>query len=138
MAKRIVDDREQVGAWVASRLGCAWGAYQAIGLEEDGELIAGVVVDGVVPNAICTMHVAGTGKRWLTRDFLWFCFHYVFVQLNCNVVAGLVSADNTDALRFNAHLGFEQACRIEGGAGDCDLIVLTMPRRKCRWLGIRK
>jgi len=138
MAKRIVNDKERVGEWVASRLGCAWGAYEAIGIEEDGELVGGVVVDNYVPNARCAMHVAGSNKRWLTRQFLWFVFHYAFVQLNCNVVIALVDADNADALKFDRHLGFEDTCRIEGGAGDCDLIVLTMPRRKCRWLGIRK
>lgn len=139
MAKRVVfGDKERVGAWVASRLNCAWGAFEAIGMEEDGELIAGVVIDNYVPNARCTMHVAAVGKRWMTREYLWFCFAFVFVQLKCKVIVGLVDADNADALRFDKHLGFEETCRIEGGSGDCDLIVLTMPRRKCRWLGIRK
>ena len=141
MGKRtIVGQKERVAAWVASRLGegTAWGVYEAIGLEQDGELIAGVVFDGCVPQARCNMHVAGDGKRWLNREFLWFCFYYAFEQLGCNVVVGLVDADNEDALRFDKHLGFEETCRIEGGAGDCDLIVLTMQRRTCRWLGIRK
>ena len=41
----IANQKERVSQWVAERIGrrAPWGEYQAIGLEEDGELIAGIV-----------------------------------------------------------------------------------------------
>jgi hypothetical protein len=140
MAKHIIiDDKERVSAWVAERIpNCSpWDSvYEAIGLEQGGELIAGVVYDGYVEGARVNMHVAGVGKRWLNREFLSVCFRYPFVQLGVNVVIGLVESTNEAALKFDKHLGFTEACRIAGGAKNCDLIVLTMQRKTCRFLGI--
>lgn len=141
MRKEIIfGKKELVGEWVALHVGRSspWENYEAIGLAQDRKLIAGVVFDSHVPGARCAMHVAGLGKSWLNRDFLWTCFHYAFVQLDCKVVVGLVDADNEQALKFDKHLGFSEVCRIEDGAGDCDLVVLTMPRRTCRWLNLKR
>lgn len=136
----VVGQRERVGAWVAERVGQSgqWANYEAIGLECDGRLIAGVVLDGFVANARCCMHVAGDGGAWLNREFLWFCFHYAFEQAGCKVVIGLVRSDNEQALRFDLHLGFVEAARIPNGSGDCDLVVLAMQREQCRWLGMKR
>src|SRR3546814_3611823 len=61
----VVGQKERVAAWVSSRLrrNCDWVNYEAIGLEQDGELVAGVIFDGYVAGARCCMHVAGEGKR---------------------------------------------------------------------------
>lgn len=136
----IANQKERVGLWVAERIGRAapWGAYQAIGLEEDGELIAGIVVDGYVKDARCSMHCAGIGRRWLNREFLFVCFDYVFRQLNCNVIINPVDADNHDSVRFTSHIGFTEACRVPAGGGSCDLVLFYMPRRMCRWLDLRR
>lgn len=136
----IVGQKERVAAWVAPRVArqSPWSDYEAIGLEQDGELIAGVVYDGYVADARICMHVAATGKRWLNREYLWACFAYAFVQLNCEVVIGMVDADNAAALAFDAHLGFSEACRIPKGGGRCDLVILTMGRKTCRWLKLKR
>lgn len=136
----IVGQKDRVGAWVAERVRArsGWANYEAIGLEKDGELVAGVVFDSYVEGARCCMHVAGEGRTWLNREFLWFCFQYAFVQMGCKVVVGLVNSDNDDALRFDRHLGFEEVARIPDGAGDCDLVVLAMQRKKCRWLNMKR
>lgn len=136
----VVGQKERVGAWVAERVRArsGWANYEAIGLELDGELVAGVVFDSYVEGARCCMHVAGEGRTWLNREYLWFCFHYAFEQMGCKVVVGLVNADNEDALRFDRHLGFEEVARIPDGAGDCDLVVLAMQRKKCRWLNMKR
>ena len=95
MRRIVVGEKERVGLWVAPRIkrGLEWHGYEAIGLEKDGELIAGVVFDSYVENARCAMHVAAVGKDWLNREYLRVCFHYAFVTMNCNVVVGLVDAD---------------------------------------------
>lgn len=140
MKKIITNQNDRVGLWVSRRVGrkAPWVEFQAVGLEQDGKLIAGMVMDCYVKDARCSMHVAGDGKQWLNREFLWFCFHYVFDQLGCKVVLGMVNADNEDALKFDRHLGFRNLCVIKDGAGECDLIVLQMRREWCRWLNIRR
>lgn len=111
----------------------------ALGLEEDGELIAGVVFNWYTGASI-SMHVAAEpGRRWLNRDFLYRCFAYPFLQLNCNRVTGLVKVDNLDAQRFDEHLGFVKEGVIRQGADDkTDLILYGMLKSECRWLEIKR
>ncbi len=139
MKKIITQEKERVGAWVAGRIGreSSWGSFQAIGLENDGVLVAGMVVESYVKHSRCCVHLAGDGKKWLNREYLNFCCKYLFDQLQCKVVIGLVDADNTAALQFDTHFGFREQTRIPNGAGDCDLVVLTLRREDCRWLNIK-
>ncbi|CDN87311.1 GP68 protein [Hydrogenophaga intermedia] len=136
----VVGQKERVGAWVAERvdLQAPWVNFEAMGLELNGELIAGVVFDSYVKDARCCMHVAGLRGTWLNRPFLRAAFDYAFGKMGCKVVIGLVNADNDAALRFDRHLGFEEVARIKDGAGDCDLLVLAMRREQCRWLTLRE
>lgn len=128
--------KERVGAWVADRIGCGreWRDYEAMGVERDGELVGGVVFDDYVENARCSIHCAGVGKKWLSKEFLFAVFEYVFRQLKCNVAVSPVNSENAACCKFISHLGFEEKCRIEGGSPAGDLIVFTMRREHCRWI----
>jgi RimJ/RimL family protein N-acetyltransferase len=109
-----------------------------IGLEEDGELIAGVVFNMYTKAGIC-MHVAAApGKRWMTKDYLWRVFAYPFLQLNCNRVTGLVREDNIVAQKFDEHIGFKREGLIRKGATDgSNIILYGMLKEECRWLGVK-
>lgn len=127
--------------WVGERVNedeFAPGAV-SIGLEEDGNIIAGVVFDMYTGPSI-TMHVAAVpGKRWMTRDYLFRCFAYPFIQLQCNRVTGLVRADNVVAQKFDEHLGFVREGVIRKGAEDgTDFILYGMLKEECRWLEIKR
>lgn len=137
MRKFITDDKERVGKWVAGKLKktSGWYQYQALGVEEDGELIAGVVFDNYLVNARCHMHCAGIGRRWLSRTFLNMCFDYAFRQMNCRVVINTVDSTNADSLRFTRHVGFKEVYRVPHGNGDSDLAIFTLHREDCRWIG---
>lgn len=137
--RRIVDDEhERVGRWMAERGGGDWrDGAKCIGLERDGRLIAGVLCDWH-NGASVYMHVAGEGKRWLDREFLWFCFFYVFEQLKCRVVIGLVAGDNREAQRFDEHLGFKLTARIPDAHPSGELLVYTMRKEDCRWLKLKE
>ena len=128
---------ERVGRWVEEHGGGEWrpGA-KCIGLESRGELIAGVQYDWN-NGASCYMHVAALGRRWLDREFLWYCFYFPFVQLGCNVVIGLVGEDNLDARRFDEHLGFTLHTSIPDAHPSGALRVYTMRREDCRWLKLK-
>ena len=108
---------------------------KGLGLERDGELIAGVVYEGW--NGVnIWMHVAAEpGKRWLTKDYLRYCFYYPFVELGCKRVSGYVEASNEQARRFDEHLGFQQEAILKGAATDGgDVILYVMRREDCRFL----
>jgi len=131
---------ERVCQWVAERIDageCFTGV--TIGLEENGELIAGVVFDMYTGPGI-SMHVAAIpGKRWMTRDYLYRCFAYPFEQLHCHRITGLVRVDNLEAQKFDEHLGFKrEGCLRDACDDGTDLIVYGMLKSECRWLGIKR
>ena len=84
MKRVIYGENDRVVDWVAQKIDeSRFEGAIGIGLEEDGELIAGVVFNMYTGPSIC-MHVAAVpGKRWMTREYLWRCFAYPFVQLGC-------------------------------------------------------
>jgi RimJ/RimL family protein N-acetyltransferase len=135
--KRIVwDEPERVMRFVASRVGeNELFGYSAIGLERDGELVAGVLYEQHNgPNVM--MHVASDGSRhWMTPAYMAACFRYPFLQLGVNRVSGLVRADNKDAQRFDEALGFKpEGVLREAAADGADLILYGMLKRECRYL----
>ena len=136
MKTLVIGQKERVGQFLVEQGAWAGGAinYEAIGLEENGELIAGVVYDSEEKGARISSHCAGIGKRWLNRYFLWVIFDYPFNQLNVNVVINTVSSNNKDSMRFTEHLGFKEVARIEGGASDGDLIIYALYKKDCKWI----
>ena len=127
---------EHVARWVAERTGGQYfdGSGQGIGWVSDGELAAGVLFDNFTGRSV-QMHVAAARKNWLSREFLRFCFWYPFEQLKVNKVVGLVDSSNGAALRFDLHLGFQQEAVIKDAGRTGDIIVLTMTRDQCRFIG---
>lgn len=137
--KRIITDQpERIAAFVGDALDVSGFAnYTAIGLEENGELIAGVLFD-YYNGASINMHVAAKpGRRWLTREFLHFCFWYPFEQLKVRRITGLVPASNRDARKFDEHLGFELEATLKDAAPDGDVLVYRLFRDQCRWLNLK-
>ncbi len=137
MATRIVSDPGRVFTFVTQYLPLNMVAgTKGLGLERDGELIAGVLYEGYNRHNIW-MHVAAVpGARWMTKEYLRYCFHYPFVELGCTRVSGYVEASNTLARRFDEHLGFRQEAVLEGAASDGgDVILYVMRRQDCRFIG---
>jgi RimJ/RimL family protein N-acetyltransferase len=135
----IYGQDQRVCDWVGDRVDeDKFEGAIGIGLEEDGELIAGVVYNYYSGPAICA-HIAGEpGKRWMTREFLWRIHAYPFLQLGCNRITGLVRQDNEVSQRFVEHLGFKREGLLRNACTDStDMIVYGMLRDECRWLGVR-
>lgn len=75
----IVTD-ERVARFVSDRLGFALcPPYTMMGIERDGEIIAGVLFNGWQGADI---DVTAAGKGW-TRAFFRAVYEYVFLQLKC-------------------------------------------------------
>lgn len=134
--KRIVFDCDRIGPWVCERTGAKYipGSSQGIGLERDGELVAGVLFDQFTGQSVC-MHVASDGTRaWMTREYLAICFDFPFRQLKVKKVLGLVDSTNENALSFDRALGFKHEATIEDAGKTGSLVILSMSRDDCRWL----
>lgn len=110
------------------------GGMRAIGLRRGGELVAGVLYEGINPHNLW-MHVAGSpGRRWLCRGFLRAAFAYPFHVCGVRRVSGYVDASNMDARRFNEHVGFREEARLHGAASDGgDVLIYVMYREGCRY-----
>jgi len=135
--KTIVFDHSRVSRWVCERTGGQPdGLGQAIGLEQDGRLIAGVMYDNYNGRSIC-MHVAGEGS-WMNREYLRVCFDYPFRQLKVNQLIGLVDGSNLAARRFDEHLGFKLQCVIPGAGPVGDLCIYSMSPSECRFLQLEE
>lgn len=108
---------------------------KGLGLERDGELIAGVLYEGYNGHNVW-MHVAAIpGSRWMNRDFLRYCFRYPFNEMGVARVSGYVSSKNVEARRLDENLGFKPEAILKGAAHDGgDVIIYAMWREDCRFL----
>lgn len=146
-AKSIVYDTQRVGEWVCARTGGLLDLQGsvAIGLASQaipdpnstltlaGPLIAGVLFDNYNGSSIC-MHVAAEGSGWLTREYLKVCFDYPFNRAGVKKILGLVDSTNTQARRFDEHLGFQLEATIKDAGKSGDLLIYSMTRQQCRYL----
>lgn len=112
----------------------ASSTMKGLGLERNGELVAGVLYENW--NGVNVfMHVAIPPGARLTRRFVRYCFQYPFLELKCHRVSGWVEASNYAARRFDEHLGFRQEAVLTGAASDGgDVILYVMRRDECRYL----
>lgn len=136
MTKRIVtDEHERVGAFVSKMVGLTdWASHRAIGIEEDGEIIAGVVYDNY-NGASINVHIAAIpGKRWMTKEALRFAFYYPFIQLGLKRITGLIPESNRASRRFAEHLGFELEAILHDAHPDGSVFVYRMFKDQCRFL----
>lgn len=139
--KQIVVNREDIfGPWMEEKLD-ARGAFKsgrAIGLVDEDGICACVWFEGW-NGANIYMHVAAEpGKRWMTREFLWYVFHYPFVECGVKRITGLVAQSNLVARQFDEHIGFRLETRMKDAAPDGDMLVYVMFKDDCRWLKMRK
>lgn len=136
----ICDDRDRIGDFVSGKVGMeGWSNFRAIGLEKDGELIAGVVYDNY-NKATIFMHIAAKpGRKWLTRNFLWFMWYYPFVQLGVKRVTGIIPLSNKDSINFaNGLKGARLEALLKDAHPDGDMAIYCMFKQDCKYLGIFK
>lgn len=113
-----------------------FGAKDAVGIgwAEKGTLIAGVAYTDFNGVNLCMHVVAEPGRRWLRREYLWACFDYPFNQCKVRRVTGLVGQGNTEARKFDEHLGFTLETTLRDAHPTGDLLVYKMMRSECQWI----
>lgn len=134
--KRIVTGQPVVD-WVTAHISRSgsYGPSVGIGLEKDGEMVAGVVYNEY-NHVNINMHVAAVGKHWMTREYLWTCFDYPFNQCGVKRITAFIEDENTDAIKFDTHLGFKYEARMKDAYVNGDILIYVMRRDDCRWLNL--
>lgn len=134
----IVFERKRVARWVKEQTGRGgWGEwYQAIGHEQGGKLIAGVVFNFQTECDV-VMHIAAHGP-WLTSEYAHAIFAYPFVQLGVRRVSACPKASNTAVRRLIEALGFQHEGTLRNYYLDSDAEVYGLLRDDCRYVNMEK
>jgi RimJ/RimL family protein N-acetyltransferase len=83
------------------------------------------------------VHLAGEGKDWLNREFLWFCFFYPFEQLNVTKIIAPIDSNNRASIRWTEHCGFTLEATLKDACPKGDMLLYTMTREACKWLQLK-
>jgi hypothetical protein len=135
MAQLVLDQKDNIGDWVARQVGqkTTWGDFNAFGIVENGEVIAGVVIHNYAgSNAFC--HIAIFKKTKLLPT-LFKCFvHYSFSVCKLKRLTALLPTNKPKVIDFVKHLGFEEEFVMKDAGKASDIQGLVMWPSKCRWL----
>lgn len=101
--------------------------------KRDGEIVAAVLYQDFNSSNVFVHLAAEPGKRWGTKEFLYWTMHYPFEQLGCKRLTGWVESDNEAAWKFDEHLGFKREAVLKGaGQHGQDVYVYVMHREDCK------
>jgi RimJ/RimL family protein N-acetyltransferase len=125
-----------VGHWIAEQIK---GSYfeaksQAIGLKQNGEFVAGVIYENWNRQSI-VCHIAISGR--LTPRYLAVIFDYPFNVCKVNKIIVPVDATNLKSISLVEKMGFTEEARIKDGMADGDMILFTLAKDDCKYLGER-
>jgi hypothetical protein len=125
----------QVGQWIAEKIsGTYLPGSVAIGLERNGVIEAGVMFESWNKRSIVA-HMAVAGR--LTRSFIGEIFRYAYNTAAVHKVILPVSSANGKSISFVEHLGFREEARIRDADPSGDIIIYTLAKPDCRFLGER-
>ena len=133
--KRIVTNDPRVLEFISSGTGERIHDRDkvAIGLEQDGEIVAGVSYYDFNGRSI-SASICGKGKTWLNREFLWFMFFYPFEQAGVERITATIESDNEKSHNLAKRLGFLHEATLQKAGKSGDLYVYRMFREDCKWL----
>ena len=139
--KLVVTGKDHIfGPWISSKTQGHWmlGKGHTIGLYDTvlDQPIAAVYYEGC-NGASIMLHCAGEGKTWLNREFLWYVFHYPFIELEVNKILSPVESDNLDSRRFIEHIGFSPEATLKDASPKGDLLIYSLARSDCKWLSLK-
>jgi len=107
---------------------------QSIGLKQNGEFVAGVIYENWNRRTI-TCHIAISGR--LTPRYLAVIFDYPFNVCDVKKIIVPVDATNFKSVNLVEKMGFTEEARIKDGMADGDMILYTLAKNDCKYLGER-
>ena len=132
----VYGEDDRVSEWVLDKLKYKdkLKEFVAIGLEDAGELICGVLYRNFNGHDI-HMDIATTTPRWCTARTLAAFFGYPFDDLGCVRVTAQTSSSNKRTHSLVERLGFVKEgvlrCAVDGKE---DIWVYGMLKSECKWL----
>lgn len=122
-------------AWLESRTGCVLTrcarAIEAV--DATGRIRGMVAYDNWTEAAVFAHMAVESASVW--RALLRPAFEYPFVQLEREILFGLIVASNVRSMALVEALGFRQAHRVrDGWSRGVDMVLWEMRREDCRWL----
>jgi hypothetical protein len=79
-------------------------------------------------------HLVGIDKHWITKDFLYCSFDFVFNVMKVRKAIGHVKSRMHDVLAMDMRLGFQIETVIKDVYPDDHCVIVSMTREQCRWL----
>lgn len=108
-----------------------------IALDQANKYVAAIVIDSWT-NTSVQVHSYIGNPHVLRHGYAEAVFSAIFVHAGKRVVFGTVPANNAKALKFNAHVGFTEVCRLKDGFDfGVDYVLMEMRRENCRWIDRR-
>jgi hypothetical protein len=126
------------GAAIATASGSPFNYNPAAGdvvisRRNEDKLLGGAIFYGYTGASI-RVHVAGFTPGALSKDLLWVCLHYPFVQLKCQKLLAFIPSGNRKSLELSARLGLKEEARIANVYPDGDLVIRSLKKEDCHWL----
>jgi hypothetical protein len=84
------------------------------------------------------VHIAGFTKNWIDRALLYVSVDWPYNKLGVNKMIAPVRATNQASIDFCLHFGFNIETRVKDVFPDGDLLVLSLYKSQCRFLGMRR
>ena len=121
-----------VGNWVAERV---QGNYhdddsEAIGLEREGKIIAGVIYENYNGRSIfCHLAVERMNKVFLNA-----IFDYPFMVCDVKQVYAPTLSDNHRQIKILYKMGFVEESRLKDSDDNGDLIFFKLEKKNCKYI----
>lgn len=130
----IVQGKE-IGNWVAERIAGEFSSENssAIGLQKDGETIAGVIYENWNRQSIFC-HIAIEGL--MTKGYLRAIFDYPFNVCKVKKIIVPVVSNHAKSIKLVTKMGFVEEARLKDASPNGDIIFLTLTKENCRFLGV--
>jgi RimJ/RimL family protein N-acetyltransferase len=130
-----IENGPHIGRWVAGKIkGVYHEGDTAIGLVKNDKIIAGVLYENWNGRSI-TAHMGIEGL--LTPAYIGAIFDYAYNVCNVEKVILPVGSTNAKSMRLVKNMGFVEEGRIADASPEGDVILYTLKKADCRFLGDR-
>jgi RimJ/RimL family protein N-acetyltransferase len=130
----ISNNTDLIGDWVAGRFKGAVDYQSAIGLVNNDVIVAGVSYnDWNGASLQATIVVEGI----MTPAYLAAIFHYPFIHLDAKKLIAQIAQSNKNSIHLVKNMGFRLEAQILDAHPDGSLLLYTMSKENCRFIGER-
>jgi len=130
-----IENGPHIARWVADRIdGGLSERTTAIGLLKNDRIVAGIIYENWNGRSLMA-HIAAEGR--FTPAYVGAIFDYAYNI--CNVEKAIVPiwSTNTRSSRMVEKMGFTEEARIKDGCPGGDIVIYTLKKTDCRFLGDR-